>query len=324
MDTVYVLRGTEIRRSDDTIRVTLDNGRKVRLPAETVKHLVVPVACRMNTEVLNFMGRAHIRVSFLDYHGNFSASLEPAEPYASGTVHLAQAKHILDLVKRMYMARTIMDAAAHNIIQNVKYYSYRGHPLAESVGIMQSHRERLRKATTIEQLMGSEGLLRQTYYATWKAINPDLAITRRSRRPPADRVNALISFGNGLMYSACRQALSQTHLDHTLSFIHAPSQARSSLSLDLAELFKPVVVDRLIFRMANRGELDAGKFEEQDGICLLSDSGRESVVEHFRNDMDSAEVDGVIGYRNVILREAYRIEAHLLELEEYHPFMRRA
>ncbi len=323
METVYVMHGTRLQREDNTIRVTLESGKKARLPVESVKHLVVPTACQMNSELLTFLGQSHVRVSFLDYYGNHQSSLEPTVSYGAGAVHLGQARHILDATKRLTLAKIIMEGAAYNVVQNLRYYQYRGRHLQETIREMQFHRDQLSKADNIEQLMGSEGLLRQSYYAAWEIIHPELKIARRTRRPPKDRVNALISFGNGLMYSACQQAITQTHLDPTLSFIHAPTQARASLALDLAEIFKPVIVDRLIFRWVNRGIATDTQFQETDGICLLSPSGRDALVEDFRREMDSTVVTDLVGYHAVILREAYRLEAHVLEMEEYHPFLRR-
>lgn len=323
METVYVMHGTTLRRADQTILVTLESGKKVRLPVESVRHLVIPTACQMNTEVLNFLGQHQVRISFLDYYGNHQASLEPTTSYGSGAVHLAQAQHILDPVKRLRLAKTVMEAAAYNLMQNVKYYRYRGRPVDAAEKAMEYHRNQLSQANSIEQLMGSEGLLRQSYYAAWGSIHPDLKIARRTRRPPTDRINALISFGNGLMYSACQQAITQTHLDPALSVIHAPTQARASLALDLAEIFKPVIIDRLIFRWIHRGIASDAKFHEEEGICLLSGAGRDEFVEHFRREMDSTPVNNLVGYHAVILREAYRLEAHVLEMEEYQPFRRR-
>jgi len=324
MDTVYVLHGTTMRRAENTILVTLDTGKKVRLPVESIKHLVVPVACQLNSDLLNFLGQSQVRVSFLDYYGNHQASLESTHSYGSGAVHLAQAQVILTPQKRIVLAKMIMGAATFNLLQNLKYYQYRGYSMGSVIGAMQVHRDQLMKSETIEQMMGCEGLMRQSYYSAWESINPGLKIVRRSRRPPADRVNALMSFGNGLIYSACQQAITQSHLDPTLSFIHAPTQARTSLALDMAEIFKPVIIDRLIFRLANRGILSSVHFDEQERICLLSRAGRDEFVQQFRDDMDSTPVGGLVGYRAVILREVYRLEAHLLEIEEYQPFVRRA
>jgi CRISPR-associated protein Cas1 len=325
MDTLYVLRGTEIKRDQNTLVVVTEDSRKRRLPVESLRHIVLLGATRMNTEVATFLGKHGVRLSFLDYYGHYSASLEPARHHHSGTVHLAQARLILDETKRLSMASRILEAGALNMLRNLKYYAYRGNRELDAPIRELERQLNKAKAETIEGLMGQEGNFRQAYYAAWGRINPALAIVKRTRRPPADRINALISFCNGLMYSACAQAVAQTHLDPTLSFVHAPTQARNSLALDLAEVFKPLVADRMIFTLINKDMLDDGSFrEEEPGVCLLSSSGRERVLNEFRERMDNAQIAGETGWRRVLLKEAFAIEAHLLELSEYEPFLVKA
>jgi CRISPR-associated protein Cas1 len=321
MDTVYLLRGTEIKRDQNTLVVVTEDRKKRRLPVESLRHVVVLGATRLNSEVASFLGKHGVRLSFLDYYGHFSGSLEPAQHHHSGTVHLAQAKLILDGTKRLAMASRILEAGAHNILRNLKYYAYRGNrELDDPIRDLERQLKRAR-ADTIEGLMGQEGNFRQGYYAAWGKINPDLTITKRTRRPPADRINALISFCNGLLYSACAQAIAQTHLDPTLSFVHAPTQARNSLALDLAEVFKPLIADRMIFTLINKAMLDDGCYQEEDaGVCLLSRVGRERVLNEFHERMDNAQIAGETGWRRILLKEAFAIEAHLLELSEYEPF----
>jgi CRISPR-associated protein Cas1 len=325
MDTLYVLRGTEIKRDQNTLVVVTEDSKKRRLPVESLRHIVLLGATRMNTEVATFLGKHGVRLSFLDYYGNYSASLEPARHHYSGTVHLAQAKLILDEAKRLAMASRILEAGALNMLRNLKYYGYRGQrTLDEPIRTLESQLKRA-KAGTIEGLMGQEGNFRQAYYAAWGKINPALAIVKRTRRPPADRINALISFCNGLMYSACAQAVAQTHLDPTLSFVHAPTQARNSLALDLAEVFKPLIADRMIFTLVNKNMLDDGCFaEEEAGVCLLSRTGRERVLNEFRERMDNIEIAGEVGWRRILLKEAFAIEAHILDMSEYEPLVLKA
>lgn len=325
MDTLYLLRGTEIKRDQNTLVVITEDRKKRRVPVETLRHIVVLNATRLNSEVMTFLGKHEVRLSFLDYYGNFSGSLEPVKQHHSGSVHLAQAKLILNETKRRSMASCILDAGANNMLRNLKYYLYRGN--AELAAPIQGLEQQLTrgKAETIEGLMGQEGNFRQAYYAAWGKIAPELTIVKRTRRPPADRINSLISFCNGMVYSACAQAIAQTHLDPTLSFIHAPTQARNSLALDLSEVFKPLIADRMIFTLINKHMLDDGSFnEEEPGVCLLSKYGRERVLNEFRERMDNAAVAGETGWRRVILKEAFAIEAHLLELTEYEPFILKA
>lgn len=324
MDTIYLLRGTEIKRDQNTLVVVTEDRKKRRLPVETLRHVVALGATRFNSEVATFLGKHGVRLSFLDYYGHFSGSLEPARHHHSGSVHLAQAKLILNDTQRLGMASRILEAGALNMLRNLKYYAYRGNrELDDPIRELERQLKRA-KTDTIEGLMGQEGNFRQGYYAAWGKINPSLTIRKRTRQPPTDRINALISFCNGLIYSACAQAIAQTHLDPTLSFVHAPTQARNSLALDLAEVFKPLIADRMIFTMTNKGMLDGGCYQEEEGVCLLSRTGREHVLNEFRDRMDNARIDAEIGWRRIMLREAFAIEAHLLELSEYEPFVVKA
>jgi CRISP-associated protein Cas1 len=325
LDTLYLLAGTKMSRRDNTIHVKPKEGKARRFPVETLKHIIVAGASQFNSELAAFLGKNGVRLSFLDFYGHFSASLESANPHASGKVHLAQAQVILDSEKKMALGQLIMAAALQNIIGNLRHYSYRGKTdLKPAIAEIQGYRQALlEQAQDVEQMMGYEGQARQAYYAAWALINQALKITKRTRRPPKDRINALISFCNGLVYSVCKNELAKTHLDLTLSFVHAATQARASLSLDLAEIFKPVIADKLIFGLINRNMLADKDFEESEGMCLLSESGRRTVVDGFREKMDREEVNDLRGWRAVILREAFKIQAHVLGMEEYRPYIQK-
>lgn len=324
MDTVYLLRGTEIKRDQNTLVVVTEDRQKRRLPVQTLRHVVVLGATRLNSEVATFLGKNGVRLSFLDYYGYFSSSLEPAHHHHSGSVHLAQAKMILNDASRLTMASRILEAGAYNMLRNLKYYLYRGNrDLEKPIHLLEQQLSK-KKADSIEGLMGQEGGFRQDYYAAWGKINPTLTILKRTRRPPTDRINSLLSFCNGLIYSACTQAIAMTHLDPTLSFVHAPTQARNSLALDLAEVFKPLIADRIIFTVINKEMLDDGCYQEEAGVCLLSRTGRERVLHEFRNRMDNTEIAGEVGWRRILLKEAFAVESHILELSEYEPFIMKA
>lgn len=324
METIYILRGTKIARKDNTLAITTETGQTRRMPIETVRHLVIPGACRLTSDTLAFLGKHGVRVSFLDYYGNFSGSLEPAWPHNTGSVHLAQARIIENPDARLALAKRIIMGASASLLNNLRYYRYRG--VTELEGVLHQMEEEIHgisQASDIPTLMGYEGRVRQAYYGGWGYIDSALTLTIRTRRPPQDRVNALVSFGNGLCYAACRHELAKTHLDLTLSVLHAPTQARASLALDLAEIFKPVLVDRMIFRMVRRRMLTDSDFDEHPGATLLSTSGREKVVQEFREVMDMTVIGESRGYRRIILAEAYKLEAHVLGLREYQPFVRR-
>lgn len=325
METLYVLRGTSIRRKDNTLGITLEDGKRRMFPVNTIRHVVIPTSCHVTTDVLALLSRNGVRLSIINYYGQFVGSLEPTTPHASGAVHLAQARIIFDNERRMDLARKILNAGAMNCINNLRYYIYRGRKELESTVVrMDEERKKFRHAQTPEQLMAYEGRMRREYYRGWENIHTQLRLSKRTRQPPEDRINAMLSFANSLVYATCRHELAKTHLDSTLSVLHAPTQARASLALDLAEVFKPILADRAIFRLVTRNELGDNDFEEHPGICLLSTNGRAKILDSLRESLDLTEIQGHVGYRALILKEAYKIEAHVLEMTEYEPFVRRA
>src|SRR3546814_2403466 len=98
---------------------------------------------------------------------------------------------------------------------------------------MRSQRDSVHGLHSVPELMGCEGIARRTYLEAWPLIDERLSFGTRVKRPPNNPINCLISFLNGMTYAAVRHEIAKTHLNETLSFLHAPSSARSSLSLDL-------------------------------------------------------------------------------------------
>jgi CRISP-associated protein Cas1 len=319
METLYICGEADLFRDDNTILVKT-GGRKKRIPIESVRHIVMTADGALTTKFLGLCGRAGVRVSFFDYYGWYKGSFEPVAHVGSGEVKLRQAALVLDPVRRMFLARAIIRGAMFTIMENLRYYAYRGvdtlKPFLDEIGKYQA---RLPQAENTEALMGLEGMARRTYYQAWGLVDPRLAFAPRVKRPPNNRINCLISFMNGLTYTAVRHEIAKTHLDETLSFLHAPSSGRSSLSLDMAEVFKPATSDRAIFSMTRKNMLKDEWFEEREGVCLLTECGRRNVVERFAATMDRADA-GSVSMRDLMRKEALKIQGHILEIKEYVPF----
>ena len=141
------------------------------------------------------------------------------------------------------------------------------------------HIETLRKAIpttqTIPELMGIEGNCRKIYYAAFDLSINDFVMDNRSKQPPSNEVNALISFCNMLCYSMVVGHIYHTQLNPTISFLHEPGVRRYSLALDISEIFKPILVDRMIFKLLNKKEIQAKHFDKNLNSCLLNKQGKE-------------------------------------------------
>jgi CRISPR-associated protein Cas1 len=321
METLFVSKEARLRRSENTLQLSA-GGRSRTYPIEKVKHLVLLSESDLNSRLLCLCGQHGVRISVFDYYGYFKGAFEPIGANPSGRVKLEQARSVLADDDRLAIAREIVRGASHNMKANLLYYIYRGNEeLNRVLKEMKPLEAGLGKATDSAALMGFEGNLHAAYYAGWKHIDPDLDFGRRVRRPPNNPVNCLISFLNQMTYTVVRHEVSKTHLDETLSWLHAPGSGRASVSLDLAEPFKPVLVDALIFRMVRRKMVDENWFDQQPGACLLSETGRRHAAEQFAVRLEETYRDR--SFREWIYREALQIERHVMGVSEYESFKRK-
>jgi len=185
----------------------------------------------------------------------------------------------------------------------------------------------LEEQTSIEQSMAIEGQLKQTYYKGFDAIieDEDFNFSGRSRRPPKNFINAMISFSNSLIYSYCLSEIYQTHLDPRIGYLHSTNFRRFTLNLDVAEIFKPIIGDRTIFALVNKGIITHTDFEKAlDGI-VLNDKGRKKfltqIEEKLKQTINHSTLKKQVSYRRLIRLELYKLEKHLMNEKEYKPFV---
>ena len=123
-----------------------------------------------------------------------------------------------------------------------------------------------------------------------------------------------------MVYALCLNEIRKSQLDPVLSFVHSPQQARYSLSLDLAEIFKPVLADRTLFALVNKGVMQDRHFDEEEGVCMLSEKGRKRVIEAFVNKVDKPVLENDRTYRQRVLEEVFSLQSGLLGIKTYTPF----
>jgi CRISPR-associated protein Cas1 len=320
METLFVTRDAQLKQHENTLQIHFD--KQVRsLPIEKISHIVLLSESRLNSRLLGLCGKHNVRLSVFDYYGYFKSAFEPKAGNPAGKVKLKQAQLLLDDKRRLAVAREIVRGAAHNMMANLKYYQYRGHDLKADLTNMTKQLRQLARCGTAAEIMGIEGQLHLWYYSTWKIISPELDFGKRVRRPPNNPINCLISFLNQMVYTVVRHEISKTHLEETFSLLHAPGYGRASLSLDLAEPFKPILADMLIFRLVKRNMLNDSWFEQKDQVCLLSETGRRHIAEQFATRLEE-QYQGR-SFREWIYREALAIEREVLDVAEYEAFRRR-
>lgn len=172
--------------------------------------------------------------------------------------------------------------------------------------------------------MGWEGNMRMVYYSAFEEIIPDFEMGNRVKQPPSNEINALISFTNMMCYTLCLDAIYHTQLDPTISYLHEPGYRRYSLALDISEIFKPILVDRLIFTLLNKKVLSEKDFDKKLNYCLLNDSGRKKVLKSWEERLNQTirhrKLNKSVSYKHLVKLEVYKLIKHIMKIEEYKPF----
>lgn len=325
----YLFNPGRLSRKDNTLKyVAVDEQGQEQtpryLPVEGVADLYVFGAMDANSSLYNFLGQNQIAVHFFDYYENYTGSFMPREYLLAGKVQIAQTKAYIKKSHRLKLARTLLEGASFNMLKNLQYYQAREKDLQAEIDTIQSLRGELAKAENIDELMGIEGNIRQVYYQAFNEILKNFSWEGRSKRPPGDELNALISFGNMMCYTSCLRAIHHTQLNPTISFLHEPGYRRYSLALDLSEIFKPILVDRVIFKLVNKQMIKAKDFDQQLNRCLLKDSGKKVFIQAYEQRLEETiqhrTLKKKVSYGHLLKLECYKLVKDLLGEQDYKPF----
>jgi CRISPR-associated protein Cas1 len=318
----YIFKSGRVRRQENTLYIESDGNLKKTIPIEDVDDIYFFGELDLNTKLLNFLGQKGKNVHVFDYYGHYTGSFYPRERNVSGFLLVKQVEHYLDGERRLAIAREIVGSAIHNLKRNLAYYKNRGKEVEGALDAIEAEETGIAGVLGIDELMGVEGRVRNHYYQAFNQIlKLDFEFSKRVKRPPDNMVNALISFGNSLMYTATLSEIYVTQLNPTISYLHEPSMRRFSLALDIAEVFKPVVVDKLIFKMVNSSMLSEGDFDEGLGYAYLKEEGRKTFIRGFDEKLETTVKHRRLGrnvsYRTFIRLECYKLAKHLLGIEPY-------
>jgi CRISPR-associated protein Cas1 len=325
----YLFNPGRLSRKDNTLKFVAVDAEGHEQPAkfipiETVSDLYVFGSLDANSALYNFMGKQHVNVHFFDFYEHYTGSFYPKEYLLAGKMLVNQVTHYHHKQKRMAIARKLIDGAAFNMLKNLRYYNKREKDLEVQVQMIDSYCPQITSAQTPEELMGVEGNIRQVYYQAFDTILNDFEMGTRTRQPPRNEVNTLISFGNMMCYTLCLSQLYHTQLNPTISFLHEPGARRFSLALDLAEIFKPILVDRTIFRVLNKREIQASDFSVELNRCVLKDSGKRIFIRAWEERLNETIRHRVlkkhVSYKHLVKLECYKLSKHILDMEEYKPF----
>jgi CRISPR-associated protein Cas1 len=323
---IYIFSNGQLKRKQNTLFFENSDGQKKFIPVEDTSEILLFGEVDINKKLLDFLSQKQIILHFFNYYQYYIGSFYPREHYNSGYMIIKQVEIYNNTEDRLFLAKRFVKGAIHNILKVLKYYHDRGVDLEDRTDKITELWEKADQSKNIEELMGYEGNTREVYYNSFDRIikNPDFRFIERTKRPPLNYLNSMISFINTLVYTTVLSMIYQTHLDPRIGFLHTSNSRKFSLNLDIAEVFKPLLVDRLIFSLINKREITGNSFDNKVQGIVFKENAVKKVIERFDERLKTTvmhkELNREVTYKRLILMECYKIEKHLMGEKDYEPF----
>jgi CRISPR-associated protein Cas1 len=335
LNTLYVMtQGAYLHLEGETLVVEIERQKRLQVPLHHLGSVVIFGDIMVSPAALHRCADDGRGVVLLDRHGQFKARLEGP---LSGNILLRQAQHRAAATQALELARTFVAGKLRNARQIVLRGARESgndadrEVLRQRGRLLAGHIRRLPGAATLDEARGVEGDGARVYFSAVRyLIRADareaFSFERRSRRPPLDRFNALISFLYTLLVHDCRSAVEGVGLDAQLGFLHAVRPGRPALALDLMEEFRPLA-DRLALTLINRGQLTEKDFEARPGGAVyLSETGRKTVLAAYQQ-RKQEEISHALLQQPVPVGLLPHVQARMLarvlrgDMEGYLPFL---
>lgn len=321
----YLYKSGRLQRKDNTIEIVYSDGTKKSIPIERIDDIYVMTEFDFNTKLINYLSQFGISVHFFNYYGFYTGTYYPKESLVSGKLLIKQVENYTNKEKRLEIAKAFIEAASYNIYRNLTYYNNRGKDVNEHMKEIEFFRTQIELCKDVQELMGIEGNIRKVYYDAWtNIINQDLEFEKRVKNPPDNAINSLISYVNTIIYTRVLSEIYKTQLNPTISYLHEPSERRFSLCLDIAEIFKPIIGDRLIFSMLNKKQLTGKDFEKNLNFLYIKEDARKEITKEIDAKLQTKIMHKKLGrevsYEYLMRLEVYKIIKYLMEDIPYEGF----
>jgi CRISPR-associated protein Cas1 len=320
-NTLYVQAdGALIRVRQGVLHVVVDHKVKTHLPLHHINSIAVLGSASVTSQAIQMCVDAGVSFTFLSRTGKLIARVDAP---TSGNVLLRreQFRAADDPARCLGVARSLVAGKLGNARRSLMRAAREVDDEVASEELAtaaEDVRERLllvRQAMTMDELRGIEGLASRAYFRAFRHLargNDCFRMQARTRRPPRDPLNALMSFAYALLLNDCVAALTTVGLDPSVGFMHTDRPGRPGLALDLMEEFRPLIADRAVLSLVNRRQVGPEHFRfEEGGAVLLNDEGRRALISGYHARKQEEVVHPLLGVRAPLAEYPF-IQARLL------------
>jgi CRISP-associated protein Cas1 len=339
LNTLYVqTQGTYLHLDHETLKLQVEKETKLQVPLHHLGGIMAFGNVMMSPFLIHRCAEDGRSLVWLSQHGRFRARLAGS---TTGNVLLRRAQHAaldkaeaaLDITR--YMVAGKLQNARNVLMRSAREAKIEGdrQALKAAAQVHADSIQNVEKATDLDKVRGIEGYAARSYFAAFSSMVRNhrevFEFTERSRRPPRDPINALLSFVYTLLVNECVAACEGVGLDPQLGFLHALRPGRPSLALDLMEELRAPIADRMVLTLVNRGQITANDFVERPGGAIyLGEEGRKTLLAAYQKRKQEELLHPVVN-EQVPLGLVAHVQARLLarhlrgDIPHYQPFMMR-
>jgi len=309
-ETLYIMSNDyKISKSLESVKYT---------HVETNNHIEVP-ACRLDAieiygnivitnPLFKLCNKYNIPIFFNTYNGFPLGKYLPAS-YKSHILQIHQIKTYLNKNKKTEIAKEIVIKAIEGRLKIIQKYDKYKKCEKECI-LIKKFQKKASECQTCTRLRGIEGNYMKQYFSAFRKLLQNLPFHNRTTQPPKDAGNAILSWGNVLLYNTVNSEIYKTGVDTKIGFLHEPQENRDSLSIDVAEIFRPIIVDNLILQLDRKHHLSEKRhFRNIDEKCLLSNVGKTIWIDNYRNILKKSLEYHPLG-RKISIKEEIKLEMY--------------
>lgn len=297
-DSIYLFKSGELKRKDNTIAYVLNNSTTY-FPIEQIDHIHSFGEIKLNKRILDLLSSYKIGLTFYNRYGRCIGRFTP-KTYRRGKDILLQSQAYLDNNIRNNIVFSIENASFDNCINVVKYYKKEDYELDNILNKLNEERDNFNKLNIkskdyVNKAMLIEARFKQIYYQMFDVVleNNSFSFIKRTAFPPANEVNAAMSFLYSLLYSDVLNAIERSRLIPEISFIHGNSRNNNGgLQYDIADYLKPHIIDRLMLRLFRSNKLDKECFYcTSSNSCFLNEKGKSIIIKAYHKQLKTSVID---------------------------------
>lgn len=316
-DNYYLLKSGTLSKSSESLVLRNEN-ESIEIPLESVDTLMIFGNVTFTSPALSILSDKKIPAILFSERGWYITSIQPENHLQSGLVLSKQVEYHSNTARRMVIAKAIVTGAAKNMRKVTSRMGLEKTPTLMS---------QIDSAKSVQELMGIEGNIHIKYLDILDTKLPSkFKINRRSRRPPENYSNSMMSYLYSVLYGIVAAEIFGTHLSPSISYLHELSARRSSLALDIAEIFRPIFCDRTMLRLINLRIMNESDFIGYNGI-FMNEKGKRKVLEELdkklRETVFVQTLKRKVSNRRLIRLELYKLEKHILGESTYKPYISR-